>query len=1028
MAIMFKHWNYFFLINIFWISSVLSQKANDTINTTDPVDFTVVDDCTLKQTKKSTDGLPVDVNLNLDVLGRTVSLKLKRNPKATNAKNIYVIRKSESGIPVVLPYGLGENEVFGEYQDPNNCAIFTLSCPKDSKNSTTGACDTTMEGTFCAGNQEYRMSPMADNALGRVKRHAGHSSQLWNKAKTIATAAKAASKVYGIYKTEQLPGTPTDYKVEDPIELGRVAAFGKTAKVVRESVLPGTKKYNLEILAVIDYGVYRRFYKASKQGTEAAKDNEAKFNLKKYFSHVFNGVDMLYQTIDDPEFSLSVAVSGFIIADKPDVSPWTTPHIDRNPEGRHDLLVSVPLDELLRWSFSARNLPENDHIMLLTDYDLYSMDSGSIDKRTAGYARVGSVCSMDSVSVIEDHGGFQSINAAAHELGHGLGSRHDGKMNSCNPKDQYIMTAHGGFETETTKGNPWRFSPCSIAYFKDYISRLRPHHCLSDPVDIFDRDEYIKFISTHPGQDYTPNEQCQDILGLDSFYGWGPELGKFSDICTEMSCKVPGASRSYRVYKAATGTSCGDKKWCMEGRCVFGEKAPPKDPSCVFGDIQRRFGRNKQSCRQYMLENPMRCYDKFYSTRCCDTCDRLNTGVRGCEFGDKFLNCRASSCFDKKYARDCCSTCGIAPHPVIKSIATTTTLRPPATRKPWTPKPTTRKPWTRRPTTRKPWTPQPRPTTRKPWTQRPTPAKTWTHVPIPTRRPARRTTTTAATVKPSGSSGLCISPNSRFLLVFKCSSLPGVFGQNACDNTLVSRYCCERCPEPKQQGCVDSPNCKVKNARECYTETNQKECCKTCRRFETGRRGCEFGDKIRSCERYVGELGISLVCSRYKDYCCGICNALATNREPTNINDIHKPIDPLSGAVKMINRVDPTLRTITVNGKISENKGKGIDKTNKDTTIINLGNTANKDSGRPTNDKNKDSNLTPLGKNDSPRTGISNGFTFRAHAFQNRPGHIVHTIVYRPINRGGMGNIHQRRRPVQRERLIRRLNFLVNQG
>lgn len=27
---------------------------------------------------------------------------------------------------------------------------------------------------------------------------------------------------------------------------------------------------------------------------------------------------------------------------------------------------------------------------------------------------------MDSVSVIEDHGGFQSINAAAHELGHGL--------------------------------------------------------------------------------------------------------------------------------------------------------------------------------------------------------------------------------------------------------------------------------------------------------------------------------------------------------------------------------------------------------------------------------------------------------------------------------------------------------------------------------------------------------------------------------------------------------------------------------
>jgi hypothetical protein len=43
-----------------------------------------------------------------------------------------------------------------------------------------------------------------------------------------------------------------------PIELGQVAAFGKTAKVIRESVLPGGKKYNLEILAVIDYGIYER--------------------------------------------------------------------------------------------------------------------------------------------------------------------------------------------------------------------------------------------------------------------------------------------------------------------------------------------------------------------------------------------------------------------------------------------------------------------------------------------------------------------------------------------------------------------------------------------------------------------------------------------------------------------------------------------------------------------------------------------------------------------------------------------------
>lgn len=45
-----------------------------------------------------------------------------------------------------------------------------------------------------------------------------------------------------------------------PLIRGRIeAAFGKEAKTVRESVLPGGKMYNLEILAVLDYGIYERY-------------------------------------------------------------------------------------------------------------------------------------------------------------------------------------------------------------------------------------------------------------------------------------------------------------------------------------------------------------------------------------------------------------------------------------------------------------------------------------------------------------------------------------------------------------------------------------------------------------------------------------------------------------------------------------------------------------------------------------------------------------------------------------------------
>lgn len=79
---------------------------------TEPVDFTVVDDSTLQQVKTSSDGLPVDVNVNFEVLGNTVSLNLKRNPKvATPKDSVYVIRNSEAGIPVLVSQLVQEKEV-----------------------------------------------------------------------------------------------------------------------------------------------------------------------------------------------------------------------------------------------------------------------------------------------------------------------------------------------------------------------------------------------------------------------------------------------------------------------------------------------------------------------------------------------------------------------------------------------------------------------------------------------------------------------------------------------------------------------------------------------------------------------------------------------------------------------------------------------------------------------------------------------------------------------------------------------------
>ena len=65
----------------------------------------------MENTPKAKDGLPAEVSINFDVLGNPVNLNLSRNQKVEKSKNMYVIRKSEQGIPVVVGETLTTNEV-----------------------------------------------------------------------------------------------------------------------------------------------------------------------------------------------------------------------------------------------------------------------------------------------------------------------------------------------------------------------------------------------------------------------------------------------------------------------------------------------------------------------------------------------------------------------------------------------------------------------------------------------------------------------------------------------------------------------------------------------------------------------------------------------------------------------------------------------------------------------------------------------------------------------------------------------------
>ncbi|XP_046552727.1 LOW QUALITY PROTEIN: uncharacterized protein LOC124262285 [Haliotis rubra] len=208
-------------------------------------------------------------------------------------------------------------------------------------------------------------------------------------------------------------------------------------------------------------------------------------------------------------------------------------------------------------------MPRHDHVILFTGYDLFGEDSGFSSNYTTGLAFIGTMCQGEgrSVSVVEDHGGFQSVGTAAHELGHSLGAEHDGLNNSCAPSDRYLMAGASYNETSANKYNPWRFSPCSINYFKVYIdsviNNVKESTCFRSkltPIGV------PNITGEMAGQLLGPDEQCRHIYGPTSYLCRGENFGDATDICRAMFCRNPKTANKCVLHSAARGTSCGNKR------------------------------------------------------------------------------------------------------------------------------------------------------------------------------------------------------------------------------------------------------------------------------------------------------------------------------------------------------------------------------------------------------------------------------------------------------------------------------------
>nr|KAI8744395.1 A disintegrin and metalloproteinase with thrombospondin motifs 7-like [Biomphalaria glabrata] len=91
------------------------------------------------------------------------------------------------------------------------------------------------------------------------------------------------------------------------------------------------------------------------------------------------------------------------------------------------------------------------------------------------------------------------------------------------------------------------------------------------------------------------------------------------------------------------------KQVCINGQCVSDPYAPQIDENCAFGD------RPSYSCSVYINDFMGNCYSTLGYRACCDTCNTMSRPVKGCEYGDRIIDCTKDHCLNSQV--DCCGTC-----------------------------------------------------------------------------------------------------------------------------------------------------------------------------------------------------------------------------------------------------------------------------------------------------------------------------------------------------------------------------------
>ena len=217
-----------------------------------------------------------------------------------------------------------------------------------------------------------------------------------------------------------------------------------------------------------------------------------------------------------------------------------------------------------------RKLPVYDMVVAVTGLDMARKKKGRMDRATAGYAYVGGACvrnsrlsKISSVALVEDSGAYSGVVVTAHEIGHLLGSVHDGDAapsylrsspgaKACPWRDGYMMSDL----RRTSRGLQW--SDCSVKQMRHFLKTSTASCLYNKPQSI---KHPLMGMRNLPGKGLSLNSQCQADQGTNACF-------HDARVCTQLFCFYKKRGSCYATRPAAEGSSCGKGKHCRNGKCA----------------------------------------------------------------------------------------------------------------------------------------------------------------------------------------------------------------------------------------------------------------------------------------------------------------------------------------------------------------------------------------------------------------------------------------------------------------------------